>query len=143
MLQKVGRKEKLAEKVGRREIYPPVPPPSKVEVNDNDQGNRTTPTYVVFTETERLNGDSAKNQATLNPSNTFDDLTPNPTVQSIEPKLEFAFSSHQRVWYHGPKIRVHSKGALKTFVFYPRENGFMVLKKMKKNSRGLLGTESH
>ena len=28
MLQKVGRKEKLAEKVGRREIYPPVPPPS-------------------------------------------------------------------------------------------------------------------
>ena len=74
MPQKVGRKEKLAEKVGRREIYPPVPPPSKVEVNDNDQGNRTTPSYVVFTETERLNGDSAKNQATLNPSNTIFDI---------------------------------------------------------------------
>lgn len=113
-----------------------------MEIIANDQGNRTTPSYVAFTETERLIGDSAKNQATL--YLTFDDPTPNPTVQSIEPKLEFAFSSHQRVWYHGPKIGVQSKGALKTFVFYPRENGFMVLKKMKKkNSRGLLGTESH
>ncbi|CAH3178161.1 unnamed protein product, partial [Porites lobata] len=77
----------------------------KVEIIANDQGNRTTPSYVAFTETERLIGDSAKNQAT--------------------------------VWYHGPKIGVQSKGALKTFVFYPRENGFMVLKKMKKKQQRL------
>ena len=46
----------------------------KVEIIANDQGNRTTPSYVAFTETERLIGDSAKNQATLNPSNTILDI---------------------------------------------------------------------
>lgn len=42
----------------------------KVEIISNDQGNRTTPSYVAFTESERLIGDSAKNQVALNPSNT-------------------------------------------------------------------------
>lgn len=42
----------------------------KVEIIANDQGNRTTPSYVAFTETERLIGDPAKNQVALNPSNT-------------------------------------------------------------------------
>jgi molecular chaperone DnaK (HSP70) len=36
----------------------------------NDQGNRTTPSWVAFTETERLIGDAAKNQAAMNPTNT-------------------------------------------------------------------------
>ncbi|CAH3163206.1 unnamed protein product [Porites evermanni] len=82
----------------------------KVEIIANDQGNRTTPSYVAFTETERLIGDSAKNQAT--------------------------------VWYHGPKIGVQSKGGLKTFLFYPRENGFMVPKKMKKTAEAYLGQDN-
>ena len=43
---------------------------NKVEIIANDQGNRTTPSYVAFTDTERLIGDSAKNQVALNPSNT-------------------------------------------------------------------------
>ena len=43
----------------------------KVEIIANDPGNRTTPSYVAFTETERLIGDAAKNQATLNPSTTI------------------------------------------------------------------------
>lgn len=42
----------------------------KVEIIANDQGNRTTPSYVAFTDTERLIGDPAKNQVALNPSNT-------------------------------------------------------------------------
>ena len=42
----------------------------KVEIIANDQGNRTTPSYVAFTDTERLIGDAAKNQVALNPSNT-------------------------------------------------------------------------
>ena len=50
-----------------------------VEIIANDQGNRVTPSYVAFTESERLIGDAAKNQAALNPKNTIFDakyLTP-------------------------------------------------------------------
>lgn len=44
-----------------------------VEIIANDQGNRTTPSYVAFTESERLIGDAAKNQAAMNPTNTVFD----------------------------------------------------------------------
>jgi L1 cell adhesion molecule like protein len=42
----------------------------RVEIIANDQGNRTTPSYVAFTDTERLIGDAAKNQVAMNPQNT-------------------------------------------------------------------------
>lgn len=42
----------------------------RVEIIANDQGNRTTPSYVAFTDTERLIGDAAKNQVAMNPLNT-------------------------------------------------------------------------
>jgi L1 cell adhesion molecule like protein len=45
----------------------------KVEIIANDQGNRTTPSYVAFTDTERLIGDAAKNQTAMNPTNTVFD----------------------------------------------------------------------
>src|SRR6185437_16086852 len=46
---------------------------NKVEIIANDQGNRTCPSYVAFTETERLVGEAAKNQAAMNPKNTIFD----------------------------------------------------------------------
>eukprot|EP00195_Chlamydomonas_chlamydogama_P010653 CAMPEP_0202903766 /NCGR_PEP_ID=MMETSP1392-20130828/26173_1 /ASSEMBLY_ACC=CAM_ASM_000868 /TAXON_ID=225041 /ORGANISM="Chlamydomonas chlamydogama, Strain SAG 11-48b" /LENGTH=76 /DNA_ID=CAMNT_0049591091 /DNA_START=42 /DNA_END=268 /DNA_ORIENTATION=- len=45
----------------------------RVEIIANDQGNRTTPSYVAFTDTERLIGDAAKNQVAMNPKNTVFD----------------------------------------------------------------------
>ncbi|KAI8570389.1 hypothetical protein RHMOL_Rhmol01G0030100 [Rhododendron molle] len=42
----------------------------RVEIIPNDQGNRTTPSSVAFTDTERLIGDAAKNQVAVNPKNT-------------------------------------------------------------------------
>ncbi|KAL4382037.1 hypothetical protein AHAS_Ahas04G0193400 [Arachis hypogaea] len=43
----------------------------RAEIIVNDQGNRTTPSFVAFTDTQRLIGDAAKNQAAANPSNTI------------------------------------------------------------------------
>ena len=45
----------------------------RVEIIANDQGNRTTPSYVAFNETERLIGDAAKNQVAMNATNTVFD----------------------------------------------------------------------
>merc|ERR1719450_529528 len=45
----------------------------KVEIIPNDQGNRITPSYVAFTDTERLVGDAAKHQVASNPQNTIYD----------------------------------------------------------------------
>ena len=46
---------------------------NRCEIIANDQGNRTTPSYVAFTDNERLIGDGAKNQAAMNPNNTVYD----------------------------------------------------------------------
>jgi len=45
----------------------------RCEIIPNEQGNRTTPSYVAFTDTERLIGDAAKNQTAMNPKNTVFD----------------------------------------------------------------------
>lgn len=45
----------------------------KIEIIANDQGNRTTPSYVAFTDTERLIGEAAKNQSAINSTNTVFD----------------------------------------------------------------------
>lgn len=61
----------------------------KVEILVNDQGNRITPSYVAFTDEERLVGDSAKNQAAANPTNTVYD------VKSVLPPLPWACTNGQ------------------------------------------------
>lgn len=112
----------------------------KVEIIANDQGNRTTPSYVAFTETERLIGDSAKNQVALNPSNTvfdakrligrkFDDEV----VQADMKHWPFKVVSEAGK----PKIVVEHKGENKTF--NPEEISSMVLVKLKETAEAYLG----
>lgn len=112
----------------------------KVEIIANDQGNRTTPSYVAFTDTERLIGDAAKNQVAMNPQNTvfdakrligrrFDDST----VQSDMKHWPFTVVNDGTK----PKIRVEFKGEDK--VFSPEEVSSMVLTKMKEIAEAYLG----
>eukprot|EP00117_Sycon_ciliatum_P035302 scpid22271/ scgid26793/ Heat shock cognate 71 kDa protein; Heat shock 70 kDa protein 8 &gt; Heat shock cognate 71 kDa protein; Heat shock 70 kDa protein 8 len=112
----------------------------KVEIIANDQGNRTTPSYVAFNDTERLIGDAAKNQVAMNPTNTvfdakrligrrFDDAT----VTSDRKHWPFEVVSDGSK----PKIEVEYKSEKKTF--YPEEISSMVLTKMKETAEGYLG----
>ncbi len=112
----------------------------KVEIIANDQGNRTTPSYVAFTESERLIGDAAKNQATLNPSNTIFDAKrligrkfDDPSVQSDRENWPFQVINEAGK----PKLRVETKGAWKTFT--PEEISSMVLTRMKETAENYLG----
>jgi molecular chaperone DnaK (HSP70) len=61
---------------------------NRVKIITNDQGNHTTPSYVAFTDTERLIGDAAKNQVAMNPTNTVFG-----TCQMISSSLLFSFIS--------------------------------------------------
>ena len=112
----------------------------KVEIIANDQGNRTTPSYVAFNDTERLIGDAAKNQAALNPSHTIFDAKrligrkfDDPTVQSDRRNWPFQVINESGK----PKIRVQSKGDWKTFS--PEQISSMVLTKMKETAEAYLG----
>ena len=112
----------------------------RVEIIANDQGNRTTPSYVAFTDTERLIGEAAMNQAAMNPKNTvfgakrligrkFDD----PELQNDAKHLPY------KVIDKGgkPQVEVEFKGETK--VFTPEEISSMVLTKMKDTAEGYLG----
>ena len=112
----------------------------KVEIIANDQGNRTTPSYVAFTDVERLIGEAAKNQATLNPNNTIFDAKrligrsfDDPTVQSDRKNWSFQVINESG----RPKFRVQSKETWKTFT--PEEISSMVLTKMKETAEAYLG----
>ncbi|KAL7632904.1 UNVERIFIED_CONTAM: hypothetical protein RMT77_011813 [Armadillidium vulgare] len=112
----------------------------KVEIIANDQGNRTTPSYVAFTDTERLIGDAAKNQVAMNPNNTIFDAK-----RLIGRKFdEQSVQSDMKHWPFNvineggkPKIRVDYKGEAKTF--FPEEISSMVLIKMKETAEAYLG----
>jgi len=114
----------------------------KVEIIANDQGNRTTPSYVGFTDTERLIGDGAKNQVAMNPSNTIFDAKRligrnynDPTVQSDMKHWPFKVGNHGGK----PKLEVEYKSDQKTFT--PEEISAMVLTKMKETAESYLGHE--
>ncbi|XP_021756776.1 heat shock 70 kDa protein-like [Chenopodium quinoa] len=113
----------------------------RVEIIPNDQGNRTTPSYVAFTDTERLIGDAAKNQVAMNPENTVFDAKrligrrfSDPSVQS-DMKL-WPFKVVRGV-AEKPMIVVKYKGEEKEFA--PEEISSMVLVKMKEVAEQFLG----
>jgi heat shock 70kDa protein 1/2/6/8 len=112
----------------------------KVEIIANDQGNRTTPSYVAFTDTERLIGDAAKNQVAMNPTNTIFDAKrligrkfDDPAVQSDMKHWPFEVISAEGK----PKIQVIYKDEKKNF--FPEEVSSMVLTKMKETAEAYLG----
>jgi len=112
----------------------------KVEIIANDQGNRTTPSYVAFTDNERLIGDAAKNQVAMNPENTVFDAK-RLIGRRFDDSCVTADMKHWpfKVVNDGgkPKIRVEYKGEEKTF--FPEEISSMVLTKMKETSEAYLG----
>jgi len=114
----------------------------KVEIIANDQGNRTTPSYVAFTDSERLIGDAAKNQVAMNPSNTIFDAKrligrkyQDSTVQSDMKHWPFKVSNAG----DKPRLEVEYKSEAKSFT--PEEVSAMVLTKMKETAESYLGQE--
>lgn len=111
-----------------------------VEIIANDQGNRTTPSYVAFTETERLIGDAAKSQVALNPENTIFDAKRLIGRKFDDPKIQQDMKNWPfKVVNSGgkPKISTEFKGERK--LFNPEEISAMVLTKMKETAEMYLG----
>ena len=115
----------------------------RVEIIANDQGNRTTPSYVAFTDAERLIGDAAKNQVSMNPENTIFDAK-----RLIGRKIDDAsIQTDMKHWPFKviakdggkPHVQVEFKGEQKTFS--PEEISAMILIKMKEIAESYLGTE--
>jgi len=112
----------------------------RVEIIANDQGNRTTPSYISFTDTERLIGDAAKNQSSMNPINTIFDAKRligrkfnDQTVQNDIKQWPFKVIEKED---GRPFIQVSYKDELKEF--RPEELSAMILVKMKETAEGFL-----
>ncbi|PON81708.1 Heat shock protein 70 family [Trema orientale] len=111
-----------------------------VEIIANDQGNRITPSWVAFTDTERLIGEAAKNQAPLNPERTIFDVKRLIGRKFDDPEVQrdIKFLPYKVVNKEGkPYIQVKVKGETK--VFSPEEISAMVLGKMKETAEQYLG----
>ncbi|KAH9369068.1 hypothetical protein HPB48_020422 [Haemaphysalis longicornis] len=94
----------------------------RVEIIANEQGNRTTPSYVAFTEHERLIGEAARNQAALNPTNTVFDAKRLIGATSTTPALQNDMKQWPfKVVNEGnePRIQVRFRGQTKTL--HPEE----------------------
>lgn len=112
----------------------------RIEIIANDQGNRTTPSFVAFTDTERLIGDSAKNQVAMNPANTVFDAKrligrkfADAEVQADMKHFPFKIIDKGAK----PVIQVEFKGEEKTFT--PEEISAMILTKMRETAESYLG----
>merc|ERR1719353_1432657 len=110
----------------------------RVEIISNDQGNRITPSYVAFTDGERLVGDAAKNQATINPEKTVFDVKrligrkfTDKSVQADKKLVPYAIVSKDEK----PYVQVDSQS------FAPEEISAMILTKMKTTAEIFLGKE--
>ena len=111
-----------------------------VEIIANDQGNRTMPSYVSFTDEDRLIGEAAKGSAANNPTNTVFDAKRlignsfnDPKVQSDMKHFSYTVVSKD----NKPFIEVDFKGERKTFA--PEEISSMILGKMKEVAEAFLG----
>jgi len=112
----------------------------QVEIIANDQGNRITPSYVAFTESERLIGDAAKNQAALNPENTVFDVKRliGRTIDDKNVQRDSKLFPFKIIDKDGrPFIQVSFKGEKKQYA--PEEISAMVLTKMKEIAESYLG----
>ncbi|KAI1848916.1 hypothetical protein JX265_001247 [Neoarthrinium moseri] len=111
-----------------------------VEILVNDQGNRITPSYVAYTDEERLVGDAAKQQAAANPTNTIYDIKRLIGRKYEEKDLQndikhFPFKVKNK---NGkPVVQVQSAGEDKTFT--PEEISAVILGKMKEVAESYLG----
>ena len=116
----------------------------KVDIVPNDMGERTTPSYVAFTDTERLVGDAAKNQITRNPTNTVFDAK-----RLIGRKYEDReVQDDMKLWpfkvvkdpkSDRPQIVIHYQKQEKKF--FAEEISAMVLQKLKQTAVDFLGKE--
>jgi len=112
----------------------------KVDIIANDQGNRIMPSYVAFTDTERIVGEAAKNQATINPENTVFDVKrligrrfTDSSVQRDRKLLPYKIIDKDG----SPYIEVKVKGANK--VYSPEQISAMILEKMKEIAEAYIG----
>ena len=116
---------------------------NRCEIIANDQGNRTTPSYVSFSETERLIGDGAKNMCAMNPENTiydakrligrkFDDSNVQSDIKSFP--FSVVKGSDDK-----PLIKATYKGEMKEFK--PEEISSMILSKMKDIAESYIGED--
>ncbi|KAI2611482.1 heat shock protein 70 family [Hypoxylon fragiforme] len=112
----------------------------RIEIIANDQGNRTTPSFVAFTDTERLIGDAAKNQVAMNPHNTVFDAKRliGRKFTDAEVQADMKHFPFKIVEKNGkPIIEVEYKGEQKQFT--PEEISSMVLTKMRETAEAYLG----
>lgn len=115
----------------------------KVEIIANDQGNRTTPSWVAFNENEKLVGESAKSQVNLNPDNTVYDVKRlmghkmnDPLVQKEIKHFSYKVSRGSNDL---PSIEVMHRGEQKSFS--PQEISAFILEKMKQTAEAYIGKE--
>lgn len=114
---------------------------NNVEIIANDQGNRTTPSYVAFNDTERIIGNGAKNQSAQNPKNTVYDAKRLIGLDFSDEKVQSDikhFSYDVKSDKNKPVICVKYQNEDKQFK--PEEISSMILGKMKETAEAFLGT---